>query len=250
MDFETIVLVDYSLTNLKNARSRIKKFLKNNPGKVSSIYFIAADAASLPFKSSCADMILTVRVVHHLESPEKYFDEVSRILKNKGLYFLEFANKRNFKNILRFFIGRMDTSPFNLKPSQVGETILNFHPKYITSLLEKRGFLIKRLISVSNFRLNLLKKFPGTKTLYFLELVYQRFFSFVSLGPSIFLKCILNKSDSKNINERKAANLEEILICASCKKEALYFKKNEIKCKSCGSTFTREDGIYNFKLNN
>jgi ubiquinone/menaquinone biosynthesis C-methylase UbiE len=247
-DFGTIVLIDYSLNNLKNARNRIERFLKNNPEKLLSIHFIAADATSLPIKSSCADVILTVRVVHHLDNPEKYFNEVARVLKHGGLYFLEFANKRNLKNILRSFAGRMDTSPFNLMPSQIGETILNFHPKYITSLLEKRNFTIRKSVSVSNFRLGLLKRFPGTKTLIFLEKIYQKFFSFTLLGPSIFLKSILNKSVSESIGRDRKMNFEDFLICTSCGDVDLIFNEDVIKCRNCGNTFIKENGIYNFKV--
>jgi len=86
-DFGTIVLIDYSIKNLRSAKNKIETFLKNDPEKLSSIYFIAADAASLPVKSSCADAILTVRMIHHLDNPEKYFSEVARILRVNGLYF-------------------------------------------------------------------------------------------------------------------------------------------------------------------
>ena len=247
-DFETIILVDYSLNNLKNARDRIERFLKNTPEKLSSVYFIAADATSLPVKSNCADTILTVRVIHHLDNPEKCFDEIARILKRKGLFFLEFANKRNLKNILRFFIRRMDASPFNLKPSQVGETILNFHPDYISDLLKKRSFSIKKSISVSNFRLNLLKKFPGTKTLLFFEKIYQRFFSWVLVGPSIFLKSVLNKTGPEDTSRNKMTSLEDILICTYCGKDSLILVEKKVKCKNCGRIFLREDGIYDFKI--
>ena len=251
MDFGTVVLIDYSINNLKNARNRIEKFLGNDQKKISSVYFIASDAACLPVKSNCADVVLTVRVVHHLDNPRGYFNEVTRILKDKGLYLLEFANKRNLKNILRFFIGRMDTSPFNMKPSQIGETILNFHPKYISGLLKERNFSIKKIISVSNFRVDFLKKFPGTKTLIFFEKIYQKFFSFISLGPSIFIKCILDKSKNKaNSEANKKIKIEDILVCVFCGEAALVFEENKIICTNCGSTFLKENGIYNFKINN
>lgn len=250
MDFKTIVLIDYSVNNLKNARKRIEKFLGDNPEKISSVYFIASDASCLPVKPNCADAVLTVRVVHHLDNPRGYFDEVARILGNGGLYFLEFANKRNLKNILRFIGGRMDTSPFNAKPSQVGETILNFHPSYIYNFLEERNFSVKKVISVSNFRINFLKKFPGTKTLIFFEKIYQKIFSFITLGPSVFLKCILNKPADREIN--KADNeikIEDILICVFCRKAALVFSEDKIECSNCGATFFKENGVYNFKVN-
>jgi len=250
-DFGKIVLIDYSLNNLKNARTRIKKFLKGSPEKLSSVYFIASDAANLPIKSGCADVVLTVRMIHHLENPEKYFSEVARILKDNGIYILEFANKRNFKNILKFLAGRIKTSPFSMEPLKVGETILNFHPGYIFKLLKERNFCKKKLISVSNLRVSLLKKFPGTKMLIFLERIYQSLFSFIPLGPSIFIKYVLKKPGYgpdyvKNSAERKR-NLEDILVCASCGKSSFAFEGNEIKCRNCGRIYRIEDGIYNLK---
>ncbi|MBC8387759.1 MAG: hypothetical protein H8E13_06875 [Actinobacteria bacterium] len=41
--------------------------------------------------------------------------------------------------------------------------------------------------------------------------------------------------------------MEDILICASCGKDYLFFDKNKIKCRNCGSIFVKENGIYNFK---
>jgi len=268
-NFKNIVLVDYSLRNLKAARDSISNFLKFDKNKLSSIYFVAADASCLPFKSGCADIILTVRVVHHLNYPEKYFDEVSRILKNEGLYFLEFANKRNLKNILKYAVGRMDTSPFNMTPSQIGETILNFHPKYVVDLLKKRGFDVREIVSVSNFRLGFLKNNISVNILLFFERAYQKFFSSVPFGPSVFLNSILERKKddvgqtvlgndhcSKLDNngriiqpskKENKINLEDILICPHCKKDSLVFGKNKIFCDGCSRTFQLENGIYNFK---
>jgi len=249
-DFAFIVLIDYSIKNLVNAKKRIEDFLAHDGKRLSLVHFIAADAASLPVKSKCADVVLTVRMVHHLDSPEKYFDEVARILKDRGLYLLEFASKRNLKNILKYFIGKMDTSPFNLTPSQVGETILNFHPRHILNNLKERNLLVKKLVSVSNFRLNPLKKFPGTKTLISFEKIYQKIFSCIPLGPSIFLKSILDEPESGDIGHNPDKILEDILICPFCRKGALDFEKNKIRCRTCSRTFSKKNGIYDFKKSN
>ncbi|MCJ7665201.1 MAG: class I SAM-dependent methyltransferase, partial [Actinobacteria bacterium] len=191
--FQRVILIDYSMQNLRNARDRISRFLADDPGRLSDILFISADATSLPIRDDSADAVLTVRVVHHLEKPEKYFDEVKRVLKNGSLYLLEFANKRNLKNIIRFFLGKMDTSPFNPVPSQVGETIKNYHPKDIYRKLAARDIRIKKIISVSNFRLGILKKIFGNRILIFFESMYQSIFSFITWGPSIFIKGYLVK---------------------------------------------------------
>ena len=248
-DFGNIVLIDYSIKNLENAKSKIRKFLKGDNRRLSSIYFFAADAAHLPIRPGCADAVLTVRMVHHLDDPEKYFNEVARILRSNGIYFLEFANKRNLKNILRSLIGKMDTSPFNLVPSQVGETILNFHPKYIISTLKKRKFTIKKLISVSNFRLDMLKRFPGTKTLIFFEELYQVFTPSALLGPSVFLKSIFSERKHKKIGNKSKVTLKDIVLCPSCKEQTLFFKKSVIICRQCRSTFKQKNGIYDFRIN-
>jgi ubiquinone/menaquinone biosynthesis C-methylase UbiE len=247
-DFENIVLLDYSIKNLKNARKRIKEFLEKSQGDQPSVYFIAADADCLPLRSSCADVVLTVRMVHHLADPEMYFNEVARILKDRGLYFLEFANKRNLKNILKYFIGKMNTSPFNLVPSQVGETIMNFHPRYIIGTLKKRKINIKKMISVSNFRLNILKRFPGTKAMIFLERLYQRIMPFVLLGPSVFLKGIVEGKKKEKIRAGPAATLRGILLCPYCGKQSLVFKKNMFTCTRCRIVFEKKNGIYDFRI--
>jgi DNA-directed RNA polymerase subunit RPC12/RpoP len=115
------------------------------------------------------------------------------------------------------------------------------------NLLKRRNFVIKKLISVSNFRLSLLKKFPGTKTLIFLEKIYQKFFSFALFGPSVFLKSVLSGPEPEGTAGNKKVVLEDILICTSCGKDSLFFGKNKIKCRNCGSIFIKENGIYNFK---
>jgi len=131
---------------------------------------------------------MTVRVVHHLSEPAIFFNEVSRVLKPESLFFLEFANKRNLKNILKFLAGKAAGSPFGREPLQVGDTILDYHPVYIKSLLKDLKFKVLKQLSVSNFRLGYLKKHVGLKTLLFFENLYQNLFSFADLGPSIFLK--------------------------------------------------------------
>ncbi len=142
-NFQRVVLIDYSIKNLRNARERISRFLSDDPDKLSNVLFVSADATAIPVQDDSADTVLTVRVVHHLNKPEKYFDEVKRILKDGSLYLFEFANKRNLKNILRFVIGKMDTSPFGPVPLQIGETIRNYHAfrmKPVSTILLKWKF--------------------------------------------------------------------------------------------------------------
>jgi len=260
--FSKIVLVDYSMNNLKNARIRINKFLSETGGRIPRVLYVAADATRLPFSSGAADGILTVRVVHHLEYPGKYFDEVSRILKNGGLYLLEFANKRNTKNILRFLIGKMDVSPFNKVPSQVGETIKNYHPADIKGQLSSRDINIEKIISVSNFRLGPLKKILGNSILIFFERIYQKLFSFMAFGPSIFIKGRSGSSRSEGQGREGAgsglpeeivpvgtiSHFIDILICPGCNESGLRLDGEKIECRVCGRSFLIDKGIIDFKI--
>lgn len=285
--FQRVVLVDYSIKNLRNARERISQFLSDDPEKLSNVLFISADATAIPIRDDSADTVLTVRVVHHLDRPEKYFDEVKRVLKVGSLYLFEFANKRNLKNILRFIVGKMDTSPFDPVPLQIGETIRNYHPKEIYKKLKQRDIRIERIISVSNFRLGILKKIFGNRLLLFFENIYQKVFSFITWGPSIFIKGYLLKNNSsgsraltegnpeKNENrilpesgnqsssdtdskEREQffkdllghnlASFSDIIICPSCRSKNLTLSGDKMRCGECKHQFLVDGNILDLKV--
>ncbi len=243
-DFKTILLVDYSMKNLRTAKKNIKKYLGADQMQGSSIHFIAADASRLPFRSDIIDVLLTVRMVHHLSDPRLYFDQVQRVLKDGGTYILEFANKRNTKNILRSMVGRMDTSPFNLTPSRIGDTIQNYHPSYILGMLTERNFNLKWILSVSNFRLPLLKKILPLKTILVLEDIYQRFLSSLSLGPSLFLKTNLEKKSSV---QEQGDEIGNILACPKCFKSCLIIHDDRVTCRTCKVDYSIDEGIFDFK---
>ncbi len=128
--------------------------------------------------------------MHHIDNVEKFINEASRIIKPGGYFLIEFANKRNLKNILKFIFGRLKQSPFDSRPLQIGATILDYHPKFIKSLLRQTGFKILKQVSASNYRLGFLKRHINLKVLLFFENIYQDIFSFIDTGPSIFLKTI------------------------------------------------------------
>jgi ubiquinone/menaquinone biosynthesis C-methylase UbiE len=257
--FPRIVMVDYSINNLKNARMRVSKFLAGARGRMPKVVFIAADAAKLPFRKGSADTIITVRVIHHLEYPGKYFDEVKRILKDNGLYLLEFANKRNLKNIFRFLLGRMKLSPFNPKPLQVGETIKNYHPKYILRQLAERKLDIEKIISTSNYRAGFLKRILGNRLLLLFERFYQALFPRIMLGPSIFLKARHMGAKVQDF-KKPAGKIEvpsgtggiayfmDILLCPGCGNRDIDLKAEEIICKKCGRAYGHQKSIIDLRL--
>ncbi len=252
--FSRIAMVDYSLNNLKNARMRVNKFLAGAGVRIPKVIYIAADATRLPFRKGSADTILTIRVIHHLADPGKYFDEVDRILKAGGLYLLEFANKRNLKNIIKFLLGRMKLSPFSSIPLQVGETIRNYHPKDIYCQLSDRKIDIEKIISVSNYRAGFLKRIFGSRLL-LLEAMYQALFPYITLGPSVFIKGRhlqgKNKTDAGTITlsgDPSLSHFMDILICPGCGSQKLDPKEEEISCMDCGRTYRHRRSIIDLRV--
>lgn len=259
--FPQVFLLDYSLKNLSLAREKIYEKSK------SKIFFVRSDAYNIPFENSTFDFAISIRLIHHINQPEKFLNEICRILRPKGLFVLEYANKRNLKRIGKFLISRSSENPFLYKPSLIGKNIYNFHPKFIKDKLESAEFKILKILSVSNFRLNILKKIISTEILSKIENVVQSPLGLLKTGPSIFVlsqkkdkKIILKKQYFKKeslkseylFKETKDStfDLEKITWrCTNCGSNNINEEENELICMNCNFKFAIRDGIYDFKIN-
>ena len=77
--------------NIKNIYliDRSFKKISNNPMKLNQHSLcINGDAERLPFKSHSIDIVLCKKVLHHLQNLQIINDEILRILKYKGYFFL------------------------------------------------------------------------------------------------------------------------------------------------------------------
>ncbi len=245
-DFGHIILIDYSLSNLQNAKRRISDYV--DAKKIESIYFICADALNIPIKSSSIHFLISVRLIHHIKDISRYIAEISRILADSSTLVLEFANKKNLKNILRFFLGKSKQSPFDEKPLEVGDTILNWHPKTIMKYLDLNDFKITSKISVSNLRISILKRKLKLSLHLFLEKSAQFLFSFLLIGPSIFIKSLLQKEEYADIKDNKPFHIVDILICPKCKGLAVQIKGDSLTCASCSANYRLIDGIFDLRV--
>ncbi len=243
--YKHCIILDYSLKTLQKNRKFITKYFPN-------CILIAGNAYSMPFKENSFDGGLMVRVLHHIEKQNNYFQELSRILKEDGIYIQEFANKRHIKARIRAFLSG-DKSINGHKPYQQptinlegaksnGVSFLNYHPKHIETLLEKTGFEIEEKQGCSYLRIPLLKKVFPTKILLFFEKIFQKLFAKTDISPSIFLKTELDEGEEG----RKYDNLEDILACPNCK-GVLEFKDDKSNCKHCERTYIKEKGVWNFR---
>ena len=256
--FYNIILMDYSIENLKKAKEKIisetsKDSNPTNPTNptqpTNPIFFVAANAYHLPFKPDVLDCLLSVRMIHHMEDPAAMVGEASRVIKPKGKLILEYANKRHFFEIIKAIFKKSKMSPFLLEPKKRGNDLFyNFHPKYIKNLLLNSGFRILKNISVSNLRHRIFKKILGAKVMLFLDYIFQPIFSLMKFGPSIFLLAEKKQEATNDISITQDQELADILICPKCGSDNLIILKPEIRCKKCERTYPIIDGVYDMRV--
>lgn len=176
--FKNVFLLDFANNLLEQAK---QKFLDEE-----NIKYINASCYEIPIDQ--LDIAIAFRLMHHIADTDLFFKEINRILKNNGTFILEFANKRNFLEIIRFLLGKSVKKPFSLEPYQYsGKVYYNFHPKYIKDKLKQAGFKIKKVYSVSNFRSSFFKKILSNTLLAFLDNLLSRLLGFFCFGPSIVI---------------------------------------------------------------
>lgn len=92
-DVKEIVGIEISTEDLKTARDNIKD---------RRAVFKVGEALKLPFKDNCFDTVVSWEVIEHIpkNSEWKMFNEVYRVLKPSGKFYLSTPNNSFFANIL------------------------------------------------------------------------------------------------------------------------------------------------------
>ncbi|MDO8266068.1 MAG: class I SAM-dependent methyltransferase [Candidatus Saccharibacteria bacterium] len=167
-----------------------KDYLKGKPKVISKL----AQAEALPFKDEEVDLVLVVRVLHHLPDPTPAFEEINRVLKKDGYFLLEFANNAHFKNRIKHAakLRSLPIDPVDIRSEKNKRDdeipFVNHNPKTIKKQLAQAGFKLEKVLSASNFRSTTLKKTLGKKTLLALEKATQKPLAHTYFGPStVFL---------------------------------------------------------------
>lgn len=185
--FANCIVLDPSEKNLREGEKRFA-CQKN-------VSFQKGSLPCIPFPPKSFDVALLIRVTHHLKDLSPSFMEISRILKPNGYLVLEVANKVHFLSRLKAWL-KLDfrftgdwspvekRSPLSIRQGKI--TFVNHHPKKVTVDLEKAGFRVDKILSVSNFRSPFFKRFIPQKMLLQMERVIQKPFSQLFFGPSIF----------------------------------------------------------------
>lgn len=184
-----IILTDPSVKLLKIAKDTFRK-RKN-------VIYKASSLQALPKKiGNIADLVIMVRVIHHIDNADSAFEALNKIIKRGGYLILEFANKKHAKavitSLLRGNFGSIESyeaSDIRSAQNKNGNTLpfLNYHPEIIEKLLETHGFEVIDKRSVSNFRSPLAKSIIPLNLLLTLEKLMQKPLAFFDFGPSIFV---------------------------------------------------------------
>jgi SAM-dependent methyltransferase len=227
--YKRVILLDFARSQLLQAHQRF--------GEGKFIY-MAADIYRLPLASSVIDTAVTVRVLHHIADIPAALAEVHRILRPKGTYILEYANKRNLKEIFRYLLGRSQKRPFSHEPFEYLDVHFNFHPAYISASLRQAGFALEGDLAVSQFRLPLLKRLFAPGVLACLDGLLQKPTAGLKLSPSIFVAA---RADKKEREVPRA--LFRCLYCYAPLQE----KETTLFCSACGQEWRSQDGVYDFR---
>jgi ubiquinone/menaquinone biosynthesis C-methylase UbiE len=173
-------LVDYAQHLLDQAK---KALHSDYP-----IHFLQGDIRSLPLKDNAVDLVVSIRTLHHIDTPADFFKDVHRVLRPDGTFIFEIPNKRHILNIARYLLGKLPYSPFSSDRVELSESFYNFHPKYVLKDLRRCGFSISTRKCESFFRIGIVKRLIPLSLLLGLERVFQGLFSWTFLTPSIVVK--------------------------------------------------------------
>ncbi len=230
--FEQVVLVDYSRTQLQQARSRL--------GVGPQYRYVAADIYHLPFVPGVFDAATMIRTLHHMAEPRRALDQVRSALQGKAVFILEFANKRNLKSILRYLLHRQTWNPFSPEPVEFAALNFDFHPATVRTWLRLARFTVQRQLTVSHFRIPFLKRTLPLRWLVAMDSFAQTTGNLWQLSPSVFVRC-------QAAGETAAAPEGWLFACPACA-APLEDTPPRLVCQQCGRSYPVEDDIYDFRL--
>lgn len=231
-NFERVVLLDYSLTQMQQAQARL--------GKSERYIYIAGNVYRLPFVDGLFDAATMIRVLHHLAEAPQALAEIRRALQPGAIFILEFASKLNLKAILRYALRLQSWNPFTPEPVEFVPLNFDFHPKTVRQWLNAANFQLERQLTVSHFRIGWLKRLIPLKVLVWLDAMAQRTGDWWQLTPSVFTR-------SRAGNRSTGAAPEGFFRCPKCGGSAMQATPAALHCSGCQHDWPIVDGIYDFR---
>jgi ubiquinone/menaquinone biosynthesis C-methylase UbiE len=234
--FERVVLLDYSFTQLQEARRRL--------GDHPRYTYVAANAYSLPFADGLFDAATMIRTLHHMADAPLALRQARRVLQPGGTFILEFANKQNLKSILRYALRRQAWSPFDRAPVEFVRLNFDFHPAAVQTWLRESGFNVQRRLTVSHFRMDLFKKLVPTRLLVSMDALAQNTGDWWQLTPSVFVR-------SAAVGETPFAAPGWFFRCPACGHAPIAAQDGErsgaLDCPACARSWPCRDGVFDLR---
>jgi ubiquinone/menaquinone biosynthesis C-methylase UbiE len=230
--FKQVVLLDYSLTQLQQARQRL--------GANQRFIYVAADIYKLPFVDGLFDTATMIRTLHHMAEPKAALYQVWRTLQPGAIFILEYANKQNLKAMLRYFFKRQIWSPFSLQSVEFEKLNFDFHPKMVRTWLKETGFTLERQLAVSYFRLGGLKKHLPLNLLTRMDALLQPSGNWCQFSPSVFTRSCTSRDVQK-------ASEGMFFKCPICESETLKPHRATLICQGCSREWPIREGIFDFR---
>jgi ubiquinone/menaquinone biosynthesis C-methylase UbiE len=234
--FGRVVLLDYSRSQLEQAQARL--------GRSEKYLYVAADVYRLPFVDGLFDAATMIRTLHHMADAPRALRQVKDVLDTGGIFILEYANKRNFKAILRYLLRRQTWSPFSPEPVEFAELNFDFHPRAIRNWLKDLNFKIERTLTLSHFRISLLKRVVPINILVALDSLAQWTGALWQFSPSVFVRA---RSVGEKVRSEIPANPLLLFKCPHCGRTPLVERESYLECSNCQKRWEFQDGIYDFR---
>ncbi len=229
--YEQVVLLDYSRSQLE--------FARQNYGDDGFLY-VAANIYQMPFVPGLFDGATMIRVIHHMEDAPAALKSIREVMVKDGAFLLEFANKQNLKAIARWLLRRQDWNPFNPEPVEFVELNYDFHPQYIRETLAEARFTAGRTLTVSHFRIALLKRLLPTGLLAAMDSAAQLTGSLWQLTPSVFIH-------NQAVGDTSPTPESAFWRCPQCRSFDMHEESDRVVCGECGANWGIVNGVYDFK---
>jgi ubiquinone/menaquinone biosynthesis C-methylase UbiE len=233
--FERVVLLDYSRTQLIQARERL--------GTSERYIYVAADIYRLPFVDNLFDATTMIRTLHHMADAPAALRQVRKVLQPDATFILEYANKRNLKAILRYAMRLQTWSPFLLEPIEFAPLNFDFHPRAVRGWLKEMGFKAEKTLAVSHFRVGILKRTIPASILAGMDSLFQWTGVLWQFTPSVFIKATAQGGRIGSI----PADPKAFFKCPECGHAPLADQGERLACPACNRTWKILDGIYDFR---
>jgi len=229
--YRQVVLLDYSISQLEFARQHY--------GDDGYLY-VAANVYQMPFAPAVFDAAVMIRVLHHMQEPPNVLKSIRKVMRQHGVFLLEFANKRNLKAIARWLLRKQAWNPFEKEPVEFVELNYDFHPQYVRETLAGAGFEPGRTLTVSHFRLGLLKRLVPTGILVALDSLAQPSGALWQVTPSVFVR-------NQAVGPDESRTEGTFWRCPACGSLQLEEEDDLLACQGCKALWGKTNGVYNFK---